>query len=202
MDNIFNTYCEKYNHNKDELMSELALEDKSIPNWVTVSMKSSLYVNRDLLDEFMKSRFYKRIHSDIKYKLKRNENKIVRLPVDLNQFLYKAGTACPVCESLLVESEGKFICCNCNYDTNSLDNLSLRFEHLEEKELFGEEKELVEDMRFRYDTRLENSDDERGTIYTYIDILDPDSLEQIGCIEIHYKEDMSEYNIDITYGEK
>lgn len=97
------------------------------------------------------------------------------------------GVLCPKCRCLLVnDSEDKiphYKCCNCDFTTDNLDNLSLSFDDVPELTLLSEdEQESIKKYRFEYIDK--NSLIKDGfTSYTRIGILGKDNLD-VGTVVV------------------
>lgn len=199
IESCIDVYCDKFRYSRNDLFNKLDIhKTEDIQRWVHDLLYMSIfYTDEDWLSTFMNSTYYMRLNLDPAYKVKYLDN-CKDIPKDLQDFFKDKGTICPLCGGILMEhlyweSDDEagiecmecmnYTCCNCDYSTSSLDDLTVEFKDLPGIEYISEnDKEKIKDCKFN--VHKEYPDDASGNVYYCIKIIKDDI--EIGNIDMHY----------------
>lgn len=171
VDKQINNYCDKVGLIKQQLLKKFNVKNiEDLPNWVAVLILMTQVSDIDFLDDFIHSNQYIQFEKEkepLYYATYTNRN--CRIPDELSEFFLKYGKICPLCGGLIVESteynklfhadnnkdliDNLYCCCNCDYTTDSLDNITISINQLEVKKFLTKEQlNKIRKYRFEYDT--------------------------------------------------
>lgn len=199
IESCMDLYCEEFKCSRSELFNKLGIHKiEDTQHWAYVLLYMSiLNAEEDWLSNFINSTYYLRSSSDHLYKIKYLDN-YKDIPKDLQDFFKTIGTICPLCGGILMEhlyweSDDEagiecmecmnYTCCNCDYSTSSLDDLTVEFKSLPGIEYISEnDKEKIKDCKFK----------------VHREYLDNDSVDVHYCIKI-IKDDIEIGKINMQY---